>query len=119
LEDDMSIALENSRLTTRDIRRLKERAEPIAMLTAYDCVMAGLLDQSGVDMILVGDSLGNVVLGHDTTLTVTLADMIRHAGAVTRATTRALVVCDMPFGTTIDPDMAPCHAGEILRSPGL
>ena len=89
------------------------------MLTAYDCVMAGLLDQSGIEMILVGDSLGNVVLGHETTLKVTLADMIRHAAAVTRATERSLIVCDMPFGTTIDSDTALRNAVEILQQTGV
>ena len=115
----MSVQSTTRRLTTRDIRRLRERGEPIAMLTAYDCVMAGLLDQSGIDMILVGDSLGNVVLGHETTLKVTLADMIRHAAAVTRATERALIVCDMPFGTTIDPDTSLRNAVEILQQTGV
>ena len=115
----MSVQSTTRRLTTRDISRLRERGEPIAMLTAYDCVMAGLLDQSGIDMILVGDSLGNVVLGHETTLKVTLADMIRHAAAVTRATERALIVCDMPFGTTIDPDTALRNAVEILQQTGV
>lgn len=115
----MSVPSTTQRLTTRDIGRLRERAEPIAMLTAYDCVMAALLDQSGIDMILVGDSLGNVVLGYETTLKVTLADMIRHAAAVTRTTERALVVCDMPFGTTTDPDTALRSAVDILQQTGV
>ena len=115
----MSVPSTTQRLTTRDIGRLRESAEPIAMLTAYDCVMAALVDQSGIDMILVGDSLGNVVLGHETTLKVTLADMIRHAGAVALTTKRALVVCDMPFGTTTDPDTALRNAVDILQQTGV
>lgn len=111
----MSVPSATKRLTTRDIGRLWQRDEPIAMLTAYDSVMATLLDQSGIDIILVGDSLGNVVLGHETTLKVTLSDMIRHAAAVARSTERALIVCDMPFGTTTDPETALRSAVEIFQ----
>ena len=115
----MSVPTATKRLTTRDIGRLRQRAEPIAMLTAYDSVMAALVDQSGVDIILVGDSLGNVVLGHETTLKVTLDDMIRHAAAVARSTEHALLVCDMPFGTTTDPDTALRSAVDILQQTGV
>ena len=115
----MSVPTATKRLTTRDISRLRQRAEPIAMLTAYDSVMAALVDQSGVDIILVGDSLGNVVLGHETTLKVTLDDMIRHAAAVARSTEHALLVCDMPFGTTTDPDTALRGAVDILQQTGV
>lgn len=114
----MSVPSATKRLTIRDIGRLRQRAEPIAMLTAYDSVMATLVDQSGIDIILVGDSLGNVVLGHETTLKVTLADMIRHAAAVARSTEHALVVCDMPFGTTTDPETALRSAVDILQHSG-
>lgn len=95
----MSATIENKRLTTRDIHAICRRSEKLAMLTAYDHVTAGLLDQAGVEIILVGDSFGNVVLGCETTLPVTLDDMIRHASAVYRGTARAMVVCDLPFGT--------------------
>ena len=88
------------------------------MLTAYDHVTAGLVDQAGVDMILVGDSLGNVVLGYETTLPVTLDDMIRHAGAVYRGTTRAMVVGDLPFGTASDPETALRSAIAVLQQTG-
>jgi 3-methyl-2-oxobutanoate hydroxymethyltransferase len=94
---------------------MKGRGEPIAMLTAYDSVTAALLDEVGIDILLVGDSLGNVVLGYETTLRVTLADMIRHAGAVTRGSARALVVCDMPFGTATDPETALRNAVEVMQ----
>lgn len=114
----MSALPEQKRLTTRDIQALKRSGSKIAMLTAYDHVTATLLDQSGVEIILVGDSLGNVVLGHETTLAVTLDDMIRHAGAVYRGTTRSLVVCDLPFGTATDPDTALRSAVAVLRQTG-
>lgn len=114
----MSATTETARLTTRDIRKLKRDGEKIAMLTAYDHITAGLLDQAGIEMILVGDSLGNVVLGHETTLPVTLEDMIRHTGAVMRGTQRALIVCDMPFGTATDPDTALRNAIEIMQRTG-
>lgn len=114
----MSAAVQTKRLTTRDIQALCRSGEKIAMLTAYDHTMAGLVDQAGVEIILVGDSLGNVVLGHETTLGVTLADMIRHAGAVYRGTARALVVCDLPFGTATDPETALRSAIAVLQQTG-
>lgn len=115
----MSIHAQNKRLTTRDIRAKRLKGEKIAMLTAYDHVTAGLLDQAGVDMLLVGDSLGNVVLGHETTIPVTLEDMIRHAGAVQRGSRNALVVCDLPFGTAADPDTALRNAVTLLQRSGV
>ena len=114
----MSEHVKTRRLTTRDIRALGMSGEKIAMLTAYDHVMATLLDQAGVEIILVGDSLGNVVLGHETTLPVTLADMVRHAAAVHRGTERALVVCDLPFGTATDPETALRSAITVLQQTG-
>ena len=89
------------------------------MLTAYDATMAALVEMAGVDMILVGDSLGNVVLGHETTLPVTLDDMIRHAAAVKRGSQRALLVCDMPFGSVTDPDTALTNAVRVMKETGV
>jgi 3-methyl-2-oxobutanoate hydroxymethyltransferase len=106
-------------LTVRDIQTMRAEREPVAMLTAYDYVTAGLLDRSGIDLILVGDSLGNVVLGFDTTIPVTLDDMIRHAAAVKRATDRAMVICDMPFGAASDPDTALKSAIRIFQETGV
>lgn len=111
----MSAQSQALRLTTRNIRAMKGRGESIAMLTAYDSVTAALLDEVGIDILLVGDSLGNVVLGYETTLRVTLADMIRHAGAVSRGSSRAFVVCDMPFGTATDPETALRNAVEVMQ----
>ena len=81
------------------LQEMKLKGEKIAMLTAYDFSMAGLLDDSGIDVILVGDSASNVMAGHRTTLPITLNDMIYHASSVMRAVNRALVVVDLPFGT--------------------
>jgi 3-methyl-2-oxobutanoate hydroxymethyltransferase len=78
---------------------MKTRGEKIAMLTAYDYSMAKILDEAGIDVILVGDSASNVMAGHKTTLPITLNEMIYHASSVVRAVTRALVVVDLPFGT--------------------
>ena len=81
------------------LARAKERGERLTMLTAYDAVTARILDEAGTDMLLVGDSIGNVMFGHDTTLPVGLDEMVVATRSVARATTRALVVADLPFGT--------------------
>src|SRR5437588_6139518 len=86
-----------TRLTVEDIRAKKRSAEKIVMLTAYDFPSAGLAEAGGVDAILVGDTLGMVVLGYDSTIPVTMDDMIHHAKAVVRGSQRALVIVDMPF----------------------
>lgn len=87
----------NTRITTDDIRDMKKRGEKIVMMTAYDYPTARLVDEAGVDMILVGDTLGMVVLGYDSTLPVTMDDMIHHTKAAVRGSQHALVVGDMPF----------------------
>jgi len=90
-----------------DLILMKERGERIVMLTAYDATMARLFDRAGVDLLLVGDSLGNVILGFDTTIPVTLDAIINHTRAVARGTNRALVVADMPFLTyQVSPEQA-------------
>ncbi|MDG2396081.1 MAG: 3-methyl-2-oxobutanoate hydroxymethyltransferase [Flavobacteriaceae bacterium] len=88
-----------SRITTNTLLEMKSNNEKIAMLTAYDYTLAQLVDQAGVDIILVGDSASNVIAGHETTLPITLDQMIYHASSVIRAVNRALVVVDLPFGT--------------------
>jgi 3-methyl-2-oxobutanoate hydroxymethyltransferase len=93
----MSTQNKTSRKTILDIKRMKIQGEKIAVLTAYDYGMASILDESDIDIILVGDSLGMVVLGYDTTLPVTMEDMLHHTKAVSRATQSALIVADMPF----------------------
>jgi 3-methyl-2-oxobutanoate hydroxymethyltransferase len=87
------------RVTAPSLARRKRRGEPIAMLTAYDFTFARIFDSSGVDVLLVGDSLGNVVQGRDTTLPVTVDEVVYHTRLVSRAASRALVVADMPFGS--------------------
>ena len=87
------------RVTTHVLHEMKLKGEKIAMLTAYDYSMARILDEAGIDIILVGDSASNVMAGHETTLPITLDQMINHAASVVRAVQRALVVCDLPFGT--------------------
>lgn len=87
------------KVTTRRLMEMKAKGEKIAMITAYDYSMAKLIDEAGMDAILVGDSAANVMAGYATTLPITLEQMIYHAQCVTRGVKRALVVCDMPFGT--------------------
>ena len=102
-----------------DLKAKKQRGEKIAVLTAYDATMARLFDRAGVDALLVGDSLGMVVLGHETTLPVTLDDMIHHTRAVVRGTERALVVADMPFLTyQVSVAEAVRNAGRLLQEGG-
>src|SRR5690606_11538251 len=89
----------NSKVTVPGIVAKKQARQPIVMVTAYDATMGRLVDAAGVDMVLVGDSLAMVVLGHDTTLPVTMEEMLHHTRAVRRGVERALVVADMPFGS--------------------
>ena len=98
------------RITTHQLQEMKNRGEKIAMLTAYDYSMARIIDGAGVDVILVGDSASNVMAGHETTLPITLDQMIYHAASVVRGVKRALVVVDLPFGTYQG------SSGEALRS---
>lgn len=108
-----------TKITTTDVRRKKEEKRPITMLTAYDYPTARLVDEAGVDLILVGDSLGNVVLGYDSTIPVTMADMLHHTRAVTRGVTRALVVGDMPFlSYHLDRAETLRNAGRFLQEAG-
>ena len=87
------------RITTNSLNEMKQKNEKITMLTSYDYTMAKIIDDSGVDVILVGDSASNVMAGHETTLPITLDQMIYHASSVVRAVRRSLVVVDLPFGT--------------------
>ena len=96
----MSVAKKDyKRITTKTLIEMKENGEKISMLTAYDFTMAKIVDTAGVDVILVGDSASNVMAGHETTLPITLDQMIYHASSVVRAAARALVVVDLPFGS--------------------
>lgn len=95
----MSIHKEVKRITTHILQEMKNRGEKISMLTAYDYSMAAIVDEAGTDVILVGDSASNVMAGHETTLPITLDQMIYHASSVVRAAKRALVIVDLPFGS--------------------
>ena len=95
----MSVHREIRKVTTHVLLEMKQRGEKISMLTAYDYTMAKIIDSSGIDVILVGDSASNVMAGHETTLPITLDQMIYHASSVIRAIDRALVVVDLPFGS--------------------
>jgi len=107
------------RVTAPSLAKRKSRGEPIAMLTAYDFTFARIFDAAGIDVLLVGDSLGNVIQGHDTTLPVTLDETIYHTRLVARAAQRALVVADMPFGTfQISPEEALRNAVRCVKDGG-
>ena len=109
----------HKRIRVPDLKEMKQRGEKIAMLTAYDATMARLFDAAGVDVLLVGDSLGMVVLGYETTLPVTLEATLHHTRAVTRGAPRALVVADMPF-LSFQTSVADAvrNAGRLLQEGG-
>jgi 3-methyl-2-oxobutanoate hydroxymethyltransferase len=106
----MSVHQSIKRITTHTLQQWKNEGQPISMLTAYDFTMARLLDRAGIDVMLVGDSASNVMAGHETTLPITLDQMIYHAASVVRGATRALVVVDLPFGSY------QANSSEALRS---
>lgn len=108
---------EMEKITTTKIQNLKLKAQKIVMLTAYDYPFAKILDDAGVDIVLVGDSLGNVALGYQDTLPVTMPEMISHTCAVARAVERAMVVADMPFGSfQKDPKEALANAIKLVKA---
>jgi 3-methyl-2-oxobutanoate hydroxymethyltransferase len=106
----MSVQKEIKRITTHQLQTMKQRGEKISMLTAYDFSMATIFDEAGIDVLLVGDSASNVMAGHETTLPITLDQMIYHAQSVVRGIKRAFVVVDMPFGSYQG------NSSEALRS---
>src|SRR2546422_3575343 len=107
------------RVTIHTLRQMKDRGEKIAVLTAYDATFARLFDEAGIDVLLVGDSLGMVVQGNDTTLPVTLEEMAYHCRAVVRAVRRAHVVGDMPFMTyQASVEQAMINAGRLIKEGG-
>jgi len=116
----MSVAKKDYKIvTTKSLIEMKQNTEKISMLTAYDYTMAKIVDSAGVDVILVGDSASNVMAGHETTLPITLDQMIYHAASVIRAVKRALVVVDLPFGTyQSDPKTALHSAIRIMKESG-
>jgi len=112
-------ATTRKRVTTLRLIEMMQKGTPIAALTAYDALTAGIFDRAGIDVLLVGDSVGNVVQGHDTTIPVTLEQMIYHTQAVVRAVDRAMVVTDMPFMTyQASPREAFRNAGRLMKEAG-
>jgi 3-methyl-2-oxobutanoate hydroxymethyltransferase len=109
----------SAKVTTEQLRRMKARGEPIAVLTAYDYTSALLMDAAGIDVILVGDSMGTVVQGHDTTLPVTMDQVVYHTRCVVRGVKRAMVVADMPFlSFQVSGEEALRNAGRLLQEGG-
>ena len=105
------------RVRIQHIARAKAEGIPLTMLTAYDALTAPILEAAGVDMLLIGDSLGNVILGHSSTLPVTLEDMERATAAVARSTSRVMIVADLPFGTYEDsPEHAFASATRLMKA---
>lgn len=115
----MSIHKEVKKVTTNTLQKMKAAGEKIAMLTAYDYSFAGIIDAAGIDIILVGDSASNVMAGHETTLPITLDQMIYHAQSVVRGINRCLVVVDMPFGSyQSNSEIALASAIKIMKETG-
>src|SRR5437899_1700543 len=113
-------AIPPKKVTVPDVVAMKRERRRISMMTAYDAAFAKLVDQAGIDVILVGDSLGMVVLGYPTTVPVTMDDMVRHAAAVSRGAARPLLVGDMPFGTyQTGPQDALRNAARFLKEAGM
>ena len=115
----MSVHVQNSRMTTAKLRQMKQNGEKIAMLTSYDFTLASLVDEAGIDVLLVGDSASNVVCGNMYTLPITVDEMIFLTKGVVRAAQHVLVVCDMPFGSyQVNADEAVRNAIKILKESG-
>jgi len=115
----MTKEINSSRVTIKVLEQMKSKGEKISMLTAYDYSFAKIIDEAGIDIILVGDSASNVMAGHETTLPITLDQMIYHASSVIRAVKRALVVVDLPFGTyQSDSQEALKSAIRIMKESG-
>ena len=107
------------RVTVKSLQEMKDNEEKISMLTSYDFTLAGIVDKSGIDVILVGDSASNIMAGHETTLPITLDQMIYHASSVIRAVERALVVVDLPFGTYQSDSQAALESAiRIMKESG-
>ena len=114
-----AVTSELKKVTTHSIQAMKNKGEKIAMLTAYDFSMARILDEAGVDILLVADSASNVMAGHETTLPITLDQMIYHAQSVVRAVKRAMVVVDLPFGSyQANSEIALSSAIRIMKESG-
>ena len=114
----MSATTSTTRLTVADISRMYADGVPIPTITAYDYPMARILDEAGIPLLLVGDSLGQVILGYESTVRVSMDEMLHHTKAVVRGTQRALVVADLPFLSYATPEDALLNAGRFMREAG-
>jgi 3-methyl-2-oxobutanoate hydroxymethyltransferase len=115
----MSVTVDVKRITTNTLLRMKKSGQKISMLTAYDYSFAKIIDRAGIDVLLVGDSASNVMAGHETTLPITLEQMIYHASSVIRGVKRCLVVVDIPFGSyQSNSDIALASAIKIMKETG-
>ena len=114
----MTYLAETKPLKLGDIAKMRASGEPIAMLTCYDSSFASLLDRCGVDMLLIGDSMGNVLQGHSSTLPVTVEQIAYHTGCVARATRRAMIVGDMPFGSYLESPGQAMRNAAVLMAAG-
>lgn len=113
------ITEDKRKVTTQRFKEMKQKGEKISMLTSYDYTIAGIVDEAGIDGILIGDSASNVMAGYTTTLPITLDQMIYHASCVVRAVKRALVVCDMPFGSyQVNPTEGISNAIRMMKESG-
>jgi len=111
--------MKREKITTATIKQKKAEGRPITVLTAYDFPMAKIVDEAGIDIILVGDSMGNVVLGYDSTIPVTMDDVVHHVKAVCRGASRAMIVADMPFlSYQVSEEEALRNAGRFLKEAG-
>ena len=115
----MANEINPGRVTIKVLEQMKSKGEKISMLTAYDYSFAKIIDEAGIDIILVGDSASNVMAGHETTLPITLDQMVYHASSVIRAVKRALVVVDLPFGTYQSDSQAALESAiRIMKESG-
>ncbi|MEO6708914.1 MAG: 3-methyl-2-oxobutanoate hydroxymethyltransferase, partial [Planctomycetota bacterium] len=119
-QPDPSKSARSRKVTTRSLLQMKAAGQVITALTAYDFLMAELIDQAGIDVILVGDSAGMVVQGFETTIPVTMEQMLYHSAVVARGVERALVVADMPFMSyQVNPDEALRNAGRMIKESSV
>lgn len=109
---------QNKKITVQSLIAMKQRGEKISMLTAYDYTTARILDEAGIDVMLVGDSAANVMAGYETTVPMTIDEMIVYAASVVRGTSHALVICDMPFGSYTNPAQGVANAVKIMQRTG-
>lgn len=115
----MSVQKETKKITTHTLLKMKTAGEKISMITAYDYSFARLFDEAGIDVVLVGDSASNVMAGHETTVPITLEQMIYHAQCVVKGINRSLVVVDLPFGSyQSNSDIALASAIRIMKESG-